>query len=257
MTMIKSLEWRYYPDAFPPAWDAPTPWGRYSIEEETGDNVDDPALHPDVSSRWVLYFNGQVVSGHKTLDAAKAAAQADYATRIRSALEPSPAHPVASEECRHCHGTGQPNGIKGGPEHGECSWCDGSGRTSASPSPAPVEAEVREAVQTVPDASERLGKWMSAAQDDPGVCAEMKADISAWFTAGQPLPSPDDAPADFEQVAANAWDFVRPKLVALNKEKGPAGVWSNGFRSGWDNALRALSPAQPGAQNNGVVGEAK
>lgn len=30
-------------------------------------------------------------------------------------------------------------------------------------------------------ANERLGSWMSAALDDPGVCAEMKADIAAWF----------------------------------------------------------------------------
>ena len=31
-----------------------------------------------------------------------------------------------------------------------------------------------------------LGKWMSVALDDPNVCAEMKADIQAWFAAGQP-----------------------------------------------------------------------
>ena len=31
--------------------------------------------------------------------------------------------------------------------------------------------------------NDRLGKWMSAALDDPGVCAEMKDDITAWFNA--------------------------------------------------------------------------
>ncbi len=31
------------------------------------------------------------------------------------------------------------------------------------------------------EANERLGPWMSAALDDPNVCAEMKADINAWF----------------------------------------------------------------------------
>lgn len=32
-------------------------------------------------------------------------------------------------------------------------------------------------------ANERLGRWMSAALDDPRVCAEMKADIHNWFAA--------------------------------------------------------------------------
>jgi hypothetical protein len=36
-------------------------------------------------------------------------------------------------------------------------------------------------------ASARLGKWMSAALDDPNVCEEMKADIRAWFSAGEPV----------------------------------------------------------------------
>jgi len=36
-------------------------------------------------------------------------------------------------------------------------------------------------------ASVRLGKWMSAALDDPKVCDEMKADIREWFSAGEPV----------------------------------------------------------------------
>lgn len=86
--------------------------------------------------------------------------------------------------------------------------------------------------------SDALGKWMSAALDDPSVCAEMKADINAWFAAAQPLPQPTD---NFDTVAARAWDFVRPKLLYLSREKGPAGVWSNGFRSGWTHALSAAA----------------
>lgn len=39
-----------------------------------------------------------------------------------------------------------------------------------------------------------------------------------------------------------AWEFIQPKLIPLNREKGLAGVWSNGFRSGYDAALR--SPIQ-------------
>ena len=35
-------------------------------------------------------------------------------------------------------------------------------------------------------ASVALGNWMSAALDDPKVCAAMKADIQEWFSAGEP-----------------------------------------------------------------------
>lgn len=31
----------------------------------------------------------------------------------------------------------------------------------------------------------RIGKWLSAALDDPNVCDEMKIDIRAWFDAAQ------------------------------------------------------------------------
>lgn len=41
------------------------------------------------------------------------------------------------------------------------------------------------------DAADRIGKWLSAALEDPGVCAEMKADINAWFEAGQPVLKPE------------------------------------------------------------------
>lgn len=35
-------------------------------------------------------------------------------------------------------------------------------------------------------ASAKLGAWLSAALEDPNVCAEMKADIREWFSAGEP-----------------------------------------------------------------------
>lgn len=38
-------------------------------------------------------------------------------------------------------------------------------------------------------ASDRLGKWMSAAIDDPKVCEEMKSDIRAWFDAMPATPN--------------------------------------------------------------------
>ena len=38
----------------------------------------------------------------------------------------------------------------------------------------------------VQGANERVGKWLSAALEDPAVCAEMKADIEYWFKAIKP-----------------------------------------------------------------------
>ena len=42
------------------------------------------------------------------------------------------------------------------------------------------------ASQSKPDIESGIGRWLSAALDDPAVCAEMKADIRAWFAAGEP-----------------------------------------------------------------------
>ena len=33
------------------------------------------------------------------------------------------------------------------------------------------------------EGNERIGSWLAAALDDPSVCEEMKADITAWFEA--------------------------------------------------------------------------
>lgn len=52
-------------------------------------------------------------------------------------------------------------------------------------------AEMSENPQTTPEeefqkflaASDTLGRWMSAALDDPKVCKEMKEDIDKWFEA--------------------------------------------------------------------------
>lgn len=37
----------------------------------------------------------------------------------------------------------------------------------------------------------------------------------------------------FDQAASAAWDFVRPKLLEMGREKGFGGVWAHGFRQGW------------------------
>ncbi len=44
-----------------------------------------------------------------------------------------------------------------------------------------IEADHRSVMANV-----RLGKWMSAALDDPKVCDAMKDDIREWFSAGHP-----------------------------------------------------------------------
>jgi hypothetical protein len=57
-------------------------------------------------------------------------------------------------------------------------------------------------------ANVRLGRWLSAALDDPNVCEAMKADIKEWFSAGPPphalsaLPDPDKRAAALSDLAA-------------------------------------------------------
>lgn len=50
----------------------------------------------------------------------------------------------------------------------------------------------------------------------------------------------DASEAGYDAAASAGWDFIRPKLLDMNREKGPAGVWSNGFNSGWNARDRAL-----------------
>jgi len=65
---------------------------------------------------------------------------------IRAYLASSTSEPVAVKAtdpngtangcCWHCGGTGQPGGVMGGPEHGVCSFCLGTGRDAALTPPA-------------------------------------------------------------------------------------------------------------------------
>jgi hypothetical protein len=74
---VKPLEWTEHPSSFPsPMWGARTPFGFYNIEEISAS--DSPAYE----ARWEV----KLVGGADSLEQAKAAAQADYETRIRSAL---------------------------------------------------------------------------------------------------------------------------------------------------------------------------
>jgi hypothetical protein len=80
---VKPLVWRdHRPDSFPePAWSAQTSFGFYNIEEVSAS--DSPA--------YVVRLHAHhFVADKDSLDEAKAAAQADYEARIRSALVSAP-----------------------------------------------------------------------------------------------------------------------------------------------------------------------
>lgn len=78
---VKGLEWITFCSASGNC-DAKTPFGKYVIQSE--------------ADGWCLFNEDDASSVHSTLDAAKAAAQADYEARIRSALI-SPVAPEGSE----------------------------------------------------------------------------------------------------------------------------------------------------------------
>jgi hypothetical protein len=71
--------------------------------------------------------------------------------------------------------------------------------------PAPQGGDARDRVDY------KIGSWLSAALEDPSVCAEMKADINAWFEAHQPglimaaPPAPMPAAAAYS-AALDQWD---------------------------------------------------
>lgn len=102
---IKSLVWNeypneFYPDVFGHCWDATTPFGRYEIAEASAS--DTPYYNVCRGTEFVADCDG--------LPEAKAAAQADYEQRIRSALvspPPSPATAGAGEPVGYLRGSGK------------------------------------------------------------------------------------------------------------------------------------------------------
>jgi len=66
------------------------------------------------------------------------------------------------------------------------------------------------------DGNERIGRWMSAALEDPQVCEEMKTDVRAWFAAQESTAKSDwlpiiTAPKDeslFIACDAGGWVFL-------------------------------------------------
>lgn len=95
-------------------------------------------------------------------------------------------------------------------------WPDGAMSFTRRPptAPSPKDYEYKPLYtrpapsQSVEPAASRLGRWLAAALDDPNVCAEMKADINAWFEAGEPGQSGEAAKMR-EACAAVAEDAAR------------------------------------------------
>lgn len=96
-------------------------------------------------------------------------------------MKPGETHEMTIETkhvCPHCRGTGQPGGIMGGPEHGLCSWCKGTGRAASDDMLAYPPATSAPAIETKLD-----DKLLEAAVDAGGV-AFLKAYESAPVGSG-------------------------------------------------------------------------
>ncbi|KER37251.1 hypothetical protein AL00_06140 [Sphingobium indicum F2] len=93
------------------------------------------------------------------------------------------------------------------------------GAASGATPPAPALDGVSLARDRVIMSSVRLGKWMSAALDDPNVCEEMKADIRDWFSAGEPVEGWGAAlssPSEGESEPASSGEMQVTKEWCLN-----------------------------------------
>ncbi len=91
-------------------------------------------------------------------------------------LDPRPArhgwHPGKGDYCGVCHKCDAQ--FLGAKRCYTCADCAYAEPDPAPPVPLPVY--------------EGLGRWLSAALEDPKVCEEMKADIRKWFERGEPDP---------------------------------------------------------------------
>ena len=87
---IKPLEWRHYPDAFPPMWVANAALGHYSIEEAAGsDSPSYDVLNPTMGR----------IANVDGLSEAKQVAQTDHDKRVRVWLT-SPVQPAGTDAIR-------------------------------------------------------------------------------------------------------------------------------------------------------------
>ena len=103
---------------------------------------------------------------------------------------------------------------------------------AAPPSPQPDMGRARVIMSSV-----RLGKWMSAALDDPNVCEEMKTDIRDWFSAGEPVVGWTAAlsPPVSQSVEKMREAFVAGWQSALSEFKpDEQEAWLNGWKAAWE-----------------------
>jgi len=75
-----------------------------------------------------------------------------------------------------------------------------------------------------------VGSWLSAALEDPKVCAEMKRDINAWFEGGghvRRTPAPEGG------VVAHSTDALVDRFAIALKAKLNAASEKYGYTDGW------------------------
>lgn len=117
------------------------------------------------------------------------------------------AEDILGPTCEFCHGSGQPGGIKGGPELGLCSWCGGSGHSRRAvpdrvfATPAPKAGT--EALKLDPDA---LQAAKEAARDFSIAAAKAEWDHECFGLVDQSI-----------DAAIRAY-LVQPEQPALGAE---------------------------------------
>jgi hypothetical protein len=115
---------------------------------------------------------------------------------------------MTTETCPHCGGTGQPNGIMGGPEHGLCSYCSGTGRRSAA-------------------SAEPAVAWMSGYADQPGLFESATTSaITAddWRRYGRvviPLYAAPPSPVVSEEMVRRGIEAYEHLIETWPGEDGP------------------------------------
>ncbi len=140
---VKALKWRSYGNQHMQGWQGQGAMGYLHYISDTG---------PDGEGKTGRF---SILGCFGTVEEAKAAAQADYEARIRSALT---VEAETGKECRHCKGKGyQPGDPEAAPIE-SCDYCGGSG-SSLSPTIADdIQGQYnkqKEALQTIADLTAR------------------------------------------------------------------------------------------------------
>ena len=226
---VKPLEWRdHRPDSFPePAWSAQTPFGFYNIEEVSAS--DSPA--------YVVRLHAHhFVADKDGLDEAKAAAQADYEKRIRSALVTTPQPTAGWDDLPK-----RPFAfaVKRAPENGEDQW-----RLFMSEADARAEAEQLDGdYEGLYRVGDRRSAVESIRHEAPAPAEGNSAELARWCYSNPNLAAltieglrshtrPDTAEARLRE----ALDVAHGKFCKIAGTE----VWTDGCLDGWRRSPGAL-----------------